>query len=43
MKAIFGSKAERDVKRVRPFVQKINALEEQYQSLSDDQLKAKTQ
>ena len=43
LKAIFGSKADRDVKRVRPYVQKINELEVQYQSLSDDQLKAKTQ
>ncbi|MBQ7404061.1 MAG: preprotein translocase subunit SecA [Lentisphaeria bacterium] len=43
LKAIFGSKAERDVKKVRPLVRKINELEEQYQALSDDQLKAKTQ
>ena len=43
LKAIFGSKAERDVKKVRPFVRKINDLEVQYQSLTDEQLKAKTQ
>ncbi|MBE6406497.1 MAG: preprotein translocase subunit SecA [Lentisphaerae bacterium] len=43
LKAIFGSKAERDVKKVRPYVKKINELEVQYQSLTDDQLKAKTQ
>ena len=43
LKAIFGSKAERDVKKVRPYVRKINELEVQYQSLTDDQLKAKTQ
>ena len=43
VKKIFGSKSERDVKRLRPLVAKINALEEQYQSLTEEQLKAKTQ
>ena len=43
VKKIFGSKSERDVKRLRPLVAKINALEESYQSLTDEQLKAKTQ
>ena len=43
IKKIFGSKSERDVKRLRPLVAKINALEESYQSLTDEQLKAKTQ
>ena len=42
LKAIFGSKAERDVKKVRPYVKKINDLEVQYQSLTEEQLKAKT-
>ena len=43
VKKIFGSKSERDVKRLRPLVAKINALEESYRSLTEEQLKAKTQ
>jgi preprotein translocase subunit SecA len=42
LKKIFGSKNERDIKRMTPLVQQINAREEEYQKLSDDQLKAKT-
>ena len=42
LKKIFGSKNERDIKKMMPLVQKINALEIEYQKLSDDQLKAKT-
>ncbi len=43
VKKIFGSKSDRDVKRLRPLVAKINALEESYQSLTEEQLRAKTQ
>ena len=42
LKQIFGSKNDRDIKKMTPLVAKINALEEEYQKLSDDQLKAKT-
>jgi len=42
LKAIFGSKSSRDVKRLMPKVKRINELEAEYQKLSDDQLKAKT-
>ncbi len=42
LKKIFGSKNERDIKKMLPLVQRINALEIEYQRLSDDQLKAKT-
>jgi preprotein translocase subunit SecA len=42
LKQIFGSKNERDIKRMWPLVAKINALEIEYQKLSDDQLTAKT-
>ncbi|HRT06268.1 MAG TPA: preprotein translocase subunit SecA [Kiritimatiellia bacterium] len=42
LKAILGTKNERDLKKVRPFVGRINALEQELQSLSDDALKAKT-
>jgi len=42
-KAIFGTKFERDVKVIRPLVEKINILEEEYQGLTEEQLKAKTE
>jgi len=42
LKAIFGSKYERDLKRVRPYVERINALEPEIQKLSDGELAAKT-
>ncbi|PYY07480.1 MAG: hypothetical protein DMG61_24725, partial [Acidobacteria bacterium] len=38
----FGTKNERELKRLRPQVGAINALEPQIQQLSDDQLRAKT-
>ena len=42
IKAIFGTKSQRDVKRMRPLVARINALEEEYQKLTDEELQAKT-
>ncbi len=42
LKLIFGTKNQRDIKRLMPLVRKINALEEHYQSLSEEELKAKT-
>jgi preprotein translocase subunit SecA len=42
LKKIVGTKNERDLKRLRPLVAQINAREEGLQSLSDEQLKAKT-
>jgi preprotein translocase subunit SecA len=42
-KKIFGSKAERDLKRMQPQVDRINELEEEYQKLPEDKLKAKTE
>src|SRR5258708_28138042 len=41
--AIFGSKHERDVKRMIPIVQQINALEPEISRLTDEQLRGKTQ
>src|ERR1051326_1063343 len=41
--AIFGSKHERDVKRMLPVVQQINDLEPEIQALSDDGLRARTE
>ncbi len=40
---IFGSKHERDAKRIRPIVEEINHFFEEYDSLSDEELKAKTE
>ncbi|OQA83816.1 MAG: preprotein translocase subunit SecA [Lentisphaerae bacterium ADurb.Bin242] len=42
LKAVFGSKSGRDVKRLLPKVAKINELEIEYQKLSEEALKAKT-
>ncbi|MDZ7362848.1 MAG: preprotein translocase subunit SecA [candidate division KSB1 bacterium] len=39
---IFGSKHERDIKRMRPMVARINEIYETLQELSDDALRAKT-
>jgi preprotein translocase subunit SecA len=39
---IFGSKHERDVKRITPIVETINMRFEELESLSDDELRAKT-
>ena len=39
---IFGSKHERDIKKIMPIVERINEISEEYKSLSDDQLRAKT-
>ncbi len=39
---VFGTKNEREVKRLQPRVAAINALEPEIQKLSDDQLRAKT-
>ncbi|OAG27184.1 preprotein translocase subunit SecA [Thermodesulfatator autotrophicus] len=40
---IVGTKNEREIRRLKPIVAKINALEPEIQSLSDAELKAKTQ
>ncbi|NLC66865.1 MAG: preprotein translocase subunit SecA [Clostridium sp.] len=39
---IFGTYSDREVKKVIPIVDKIEALDESYQKLTDDELKAKT-
>ncbi|MGB7641014.1 MAG: DEAD/DEAH box helicase, partial [Terriglobales bacterium] len=39
---VFGTRNEREIKRLRPRVAAINALEPEMQKLSDDQLRAKT-
>jgi preprotein translocase subunit SecA len=42
MKSVFGSKHERDRRRVEPIVDEINQVYESYEALTDDQLRAKT-
>ena len=42
IKGVFGSKNERELKRMAPLVDRINNLEPDFQALSDEQLKAKT-
>jgi len=39
---VFGTYSEREVKRVMPLVEKIEALDAEYQRLSDEELKSKT-
>jgi len=41
-RAIFGSKNDRELKKMGKVVQRINALEPEIESLNDEQLKAKT-
>ncbi len=42
IKGIFGSKNERELKAMAPLVDRINQLEPDFQTLSDEQLRAKT-
>ena len=42
LKKILGSKNERDLKKMKPLVERINAFDEEYKALSDEQLRAKT-
>ncbi len=39
---IFGSKNERELKRIQPVVEAVNGMEERFRALSDDELKAMT-
>ncbi|MEJ2188798.1 MAG: preprotein translocase subunit SecA, partial [Acidobacteriota bacterium] len=38
---VFGTKHERDVKRMRPFVANVNALEAELEGLSDEKIRAR--
>ncbi len=42
-KKVFGTPNDRKIKAVRPLVEKINALEPEFQALSDDGLKERTE
>ena len=39
---LFGTRSEREIKKIAPLVDKILALEEEYKALSEEDLKAKT-
>ena len=39
---VFGSKHDRDIKKIQPLVQQINRYFEEYKQLSDEELQAKT-
>ena len=43
IRKLFGSSSEREVKKLRPIVDKIEALNEPYQALTDEQLRGKTE
>src|SRR6266513_150407 len=42
LKKILGSKNQRELRRFSPIVRRINEMDEQFKSLSDDELRAKT-
>src|ERR1043166_7336503 len=43
IKKIVGTKNDREIKRIRPYVEEINGLEPEYQKLTDAELQAKTE
>ena len=42
LRKVIGSKNQREIRSIRPLAEKINRLEEQFQSLTDEQLREKT-
>src|SRR5437588_10677081 len=42
LKKILGSKNQRELRRLSPIVRRINEIDEQFKSLSDEELRAKT-
>ncbi len=42
LSAIFGNYSEKEIKRVRPLLDKVLSYEDEYRRLSDDELRAKT-
>ena len=42
LKKLFGTTSEKEIKAIKPLVDKIEALDEEYSKLTDEQLKAKT-
>jgi len=42
LRKVLGSRNQREIRRLRPLVEKINGLEQEFQALTDDQLREKT-
>ena len=42
LRKVLGSKNQREVRRIRPLIEKINLLEKQFQSLTEEELREKT-
>ena len=42
LSAIFGNYSQKEIKRIMPLQQKVLSLEEEYRSLSNEELRAKT-
>ena len=42
LKRIFGTQSQRELRRMRPLIVRINELEESYQSLSEEEIRGKT-
>ena len=42
LKKLFGTSSEKELKAIKPIVDKIEALDKEYATLTDEQLKAKT-
>lgn len=42
LKFFFGTKQDRDMRMLKPILEQVNALEEKYKAMSDDELKAQT-
>ncbi|MDD5728505.1 MAG: hypothetical protein PHV59_08085, partial [Victivallales bacterium] len=42
LKKVFGTKSERDLARMKPLIARINRIEEEYQQLSETELRGKT-
>ena len=42
LKKILGSKNQRELRRLMPIVRRMNEFDEQFKSLSDEELRAKT-
>ena len=40
---LFGTRSQREIKKIQPLVDKILGMEEEYKALSEDALKDKTQ
>ena len=42
MRKLLGTNSKREVKKITPIVDKIEALSDEYKALTDEQLRAKT-